>query len=151
MTKLSGGLLPFDLAATGNQMRDLAERFGYRAIRIGLGDHLAVVGRGAEELGVEWYGSDPGQIEPGAKIFDIDLGPLCQANLVDDQTRRRIGGPLLAKQVDDVLGVRRLARSGSTVSTISSAVSNVFLTHDVHTCGKSRTTAGTPLRATSIT
>ncbi len=47
--------------------------------------------------------------------------------------------------------MRRLARSGSTVRTISSAARSVRFIQPDQMCGRSRTTVGTPAWAMSIT
>ena len=83
------------------------------------------------------------KLQRGGEVVRLDLRPLRHADLVEDQLRRRVVRARLPQEVDDRLGVARLARSGTAVITTSSAAISVLRTHDVHRCGTSSTTVGT--------
>src|SRR3954462_13964242 len=96
---------PLRLGLAGDGAGELDEDLGNFAGRLHLGDHLAVVGGRAEELGVEGQRVRDLRAERLGEFGGRDLGPLRQPELVQHDLRLAVVRPRLAEVVVKILAV----------------------------------------------
>ena len=81
----------FGRRAAGDVHADGAEDVVDAVVGRDFGEHLAVVGGGAEGRGVERDLAEQLALDRGREFLRRDLGPLGHAELVDDQQRLGLG------------------------------------------------------------
>src|SRR5213595_2607898 len=112
-------------------------------------DHLAVIGGRAKHLRLERNGRDRLGLDRLGKFVEVDLGSLRHADLIEAIQRNAVIRPRCLQQIEDILVLRKLARSGAATIRMSSALIKARLVQPAHWWGTSRTMQGIVVRSVS--
>ena len=100
------------LGPVGQEVGEAAERIGRLRLVGHLLDHLAVIRRRAEQLGIEIDDNLGLELDRMAKILDRDLGTLGHADLVEHERAAPVVRARCLELIDQILGVAQIGEVG---------------------------------------